>query len=117
MDTGQVIARFEAERQALAMMEHACTAIVFETGTNDPGRPYFVKELVEGKPMTKFCDDRKLGINQRLEIFRQACSAVQHAHQQGIIHRDLKPSNILVTSKDDQPVPKVTDFGLAKATG
>lgn len=117
MDTGQVIARFEAERQALAMMDHANIAKVFDAGTTDSGRPYFVMELVEGRPITKFCDDHKLGINERLEIFRQVCSAVQHAHQKGIIHRDLKPSNVLVTLQDDQPVPKVIDFGLAKATG
>ena len=117
MDTGQVIARFEAERQALAMMDHNNIAKVHDAGTTDSGRPYFVMELVEGKPITKFCDDHKLGINERLEIFRQVCSAVQHAHQKGIIHRDLKPSNVLVTMQDDQPVPKVIDFGLAKATG
>lgn len=117
MDTGQVIARFEAERQALAMMDHNNIAKVHDAGTTESGRPFFVMELVEGKPITKFCDDHKLGINERLEIFRQVCSAVQHAHQKGIIHRDLKPSNVLVTMQDDQPVPKVIDFGLAKATG
>lgn len=117
MDSKQVIARFEAERQALAMMDHANIAKVFDAGTTDSGLPFFVMELVEGKPITNFCDEHKLGIHERLEIFRRVCSAVQHAHQKGIIHRDLKPSNVLVTLQDDQPVPKVIDFGLAKATG
>ena len=116
MDSGQVIARFEAERQALAMMDHDNIAKVFDAGTTESGRPYFAMELVQGTPITKFCDNHKLGINGRLEIFRKVCNAVQHAHQKGIIHRDLKPSNILVTLQDDEPVPKVIDFGLAKAT-
>uniref|UniRef100_UPI002619C8F0 protein kinase domain-containing protein n=1 Tax=uncultured Gimesia sp. TaxID=1678688 RepID=UPI002619C8F0 len=116
MDTSQVIARFEAERQALAMMDHANIAKVLDAGTTATGRPFFVMELVKGTPITKFCDDHKLGIRARLELFSQVCSAVQHAHQKGIIHRDLKPNNILVTQQDDQPIPKVIDFGLVKAT-
>lgn len=117
MDTGQFVARFEAERQALAMMDHANIAKVFGAGTTDSGRPYFVMELVDGKPISKFCDKHNLGITERLELFQQVCSAVQHAHQKGIIHRDLKPSNVLVTLQNDKPIPKVIDFGLAKATG
>ncbi|GAB5443320.1 MAG: hypothetical protein Fues2KO_36690 [Fuerstiella sp.] len=116
MDTGQVIARFEAERQALAMMDHANIAKVLDGGTTDSGQPYFVMELVRGTPITAFCDNHKLSIPERLELFSTVCSAVQHAHQKGIIHRDLKPSNILVALQDDKPVAKVIDFGLAKAT-
>ena len=116
MDTGQVIARFEAERQALAMMEHVNIAKVLDAGTTDSGLPFFVMELVNGTPITQFCDNHKLGINQRLELFSHVCSAIHHAHQKGIIHRDLKPSNILVSLQDDKPIPKVIDFGLAKAT-
>ncbi|MBC8350585.1 MAG: protein kinase [Planctomycetes bacterium] len=115
MDTSHVIARFEAERQALAMMDHASIAKVLDAGTTATGRPFFVMELVKGTPITQFCDDHKLGIRERLDLFNQVCSAVQHAHQKGIIHRDLKPTNILVTLQDDQPIPKVIDFGLAKA--
>ena len=116
MDTKQVVARFEAERQALAMMDHPNIATVFDGGATDTGRPYFVMELVKGVPITRFCDERNLSTGARLELFLQVCQAVQHAHQKGIIHRDLKPSNILVTEKDDRPVPKVIDFGVAKAT-
>lgn len=116
MDTGQVIARFEAERQALAMMDHPNIAKVFDAGTTETGRPYFVMELVKGVPITAFCDNQKMGINERLKLFSHVCNAVQHAHQKGIIHRDLKPSNILVGLHDDEPIPKVIDFGLAKAT-
>lgn len=115
MDTRQVIARFEAERQALAMMDHPHIARVIDGGSTDQGRPYFVMELVRGSPITEFCDAECLTIRQRLELFIQVCQAVQHAHHKGIIHRDLKPSNVLVTMHDDKPVPKVIDFGVAKA--
>jgi serine/threonine protein kinase/WD40 repeat protein len=116
MDTKQVIARFEAERQALAMMDHPNIARVFEAGATEAGRPYFVMELVRGIKITEYCDEHNLSTNERLELFIQVCHAVQHAHQKGIIHRDLKPSNILVASNDGVPVPKVIDFGIAKAT-
>jgi serine/threonine protein kinase/WD40 repeat protein len=116
MDTREVVARFEAERQALAMMEHPNIASVFDGGATDTGRPYFVMELVKGVPITDYCDANHLSTRERLELFMQVCHAVQHAHQKGVIHRDLKPSNILVTVKDDRPVPKVIDFGVAKAT-
>jgi serine/threonine protein kinase/Flp pilus assembly protein TadD len=117
MDTRQVIARFEAERQALAMMDHPNIAKVLDAGTTQSGRPFFVMELVKGQPITKFCDEQQLDTRGRLELFQQVCHAVQHAHQKGIIHRDLKPSNVLVAMYDDKPVPKVIDFGVAKATG
>ena len=116
MDTRQVIARFEAERQALAMMDHPNIAKVFDAGTTETGRPYFVMELVKGVPSTEYCDVNKLSTRQRLDLFVQICSAVQHAHQKGIIHRDIKPTNVLVTMHDDKAVPKVIDFGIAKAT-
>src|SRR3989440_8716293 len=116
MDTRQVIARFEAERQALAMMDHLNIARVLDVGATDSGRPYFVMELVHGVPITKYCDDNQLTPRQRLELFVPVCQAIQHAHQKGIIHRDIKPSNILVTLYDGKPVPKVIDFGVAKAT-
>ena len=116
MDTKEVVARFEAERQALAMMDHPNIASVFDGGATDTGRPYFVMELVKGIPITEYCDANKLSTRERLELFVQVCHAVQHAHHKGVIHRDLKPSNILVTVKDDRPVPKVIDFGVAKAT-
>jgi serine/threonine protein kinase len=115
MDSKQVVARFEAERQALAMMDHLNIARVLDAGTTAAGRPYFVMELVKGVPITKFCDDNHLSLQERLELFVPVCQAVQHAHQKGIIHRDLKPSNILVTLYDGKPVPKVIDFGVAKA--
>jgi tetratricopeptide (TPR) repeat protein len=115
MDSKGVLARFEAERQALALMDHAHIAKVFDGGTTAEGRPYFVMELVKGVPLTDYCDQRQLSVRQRLELFIPVCSAVQHAHQKGIIHRDLKPSNVLVTEHDGVPVPKVIDFGLAKA--
>jgi WD40 repeat protein/serine/threonine protein kinase len=117
MDTRQVIARFEAERQALALMDHPNIAKVFDGGTTDSGRPYFVMELVKGVPITEYCDENQVPIPQRLELFVQVCQAVQHAHQKGIIHRDLKPSNVLVMSHDGTPVVKVIDFGVAKAIG
>ncbi len=115
MDSHQVIARFEAERQALAMMDHQNIARVLDAGTTDSGRPYFVMELVHGVPITRFCDDNKLTPRERLALFVPVCQAIQHAHQKGIIHRDVKPSNVLVTMYDDKPVPKVIDFGVAKA--
>src|SRR5688500_1395899 len=117
MDTRQVIARFEAERQALALMDHPNIAKVFDAGVTDTGRPYFVMELVKGVPITSYCDEQRLNPRDRLELFVQVCHAVQHAHQKGIIHRDLKPSNVLVAPYDGKPVPKVIDFGVAKATG
>src|SRR5262245_35056698 len=117
LDSRQVVARFEAERQALALMDHPNIAKVLDAGTTDAGRPYFVMELVRGVPITRYCDDHNLTPRERLELFVPVCHAVQHAHQKGIIHRDLKPSNVLVALYDDQPVPKVIDFGVAKATG
>lgn len=116
MDSRQVIARFEAERQVLALMDHPNIAKVLDAGTSETGRPYFVMELVRGVPITEFCDSRKLTTRERLELFIKVCRAVQHAHQKGIIHRDIKPSNVLVTLHDDVAVPKVIDFGIAKAT-
>lgn len=116
MDTRAVVARFEAERQALAMMDHPNIARVFDGGATDGGRPYFVMELVKGVPMTEYCDKNELSTDLRLELFMTVCHAVQHAHQKGIIHRDLKPSNVLVTLADGEPVVKVIDFGVAKAT-
>ncbi len=116
MDTQQVIARFEAERQALAMMDHPNIARVLDAGATDTGRPYFVMELCKGDPIVEYSDKNDLSIEQRLELFAQVCTAVQHAHTKGIIHRDLKPSNILVNAVDGRPGPKVIDFGIAKAT-
>jgi serine/threonine protein kinase len=116
MDSAQVIARFEAERQALALMDHPNIARVLDAGATTSSRPYFVMELVHGVPITRYCDENKLSPRQRLELFVPVCQAVQHAHQKGIIHRDLKPSNVMVTLHDGQPVPKVIDFGVAKAT-
>jgi WD40 repeat protein/serine/threonine protein kinase/tetratricopeptide (TPR) repeat protein len=115
MDSSQVVARFESERQALAMMDHQNIAKVYDAGTTDTARPYFVMELVHGVPMTKYCDDNHLTVPERLELFVPVCKAIQHAHQKGVIHRDLKPSNVLVCLYDGQPVPKVIDFGVAKA--
>jgi serine/threonine protein kinase/tetratricopeptide (TPR) repeat protein len=117
MDSKQVPARFEAERQALALMDHPNIAKVHDAGTTATGTPYFVMELVKGVPITRYCDDHRLTPKQRLELFVPVCQAVQHAHQKGIIHRDIKPSNVLVASYDGLPVPKVIDFGIAKATG
>ncbi len=116
MDSAQVIARFEAERQALTMMEHANIARVFDAGTTEHGRPYFVMEVVQGVPLTQFCDENALTIRERLLLFATVCQAIQHAHQKGIMHRDIKPSNVLVALQDGKPVAKVIDFGLAKAT-
>jgi serine/threonine protein kinase len=115
MDTRQVLARFEAEHQALAMMEHPNIARVLSGGATETGRPYFVMELVRGEAITKYCDRHKLTVRQRLDLFVQVCQAVQHAHSKGVIHRDLKPSNILVTVEGDRAVPKVIDFGISKA--
>jgi serine/threonine protein kinase/Flp pilus assembly protein TadD len=117
MDSRQVVARFEAERQALALMDHPNIAKVLDGGTTESGRPYFVMEPVKGVPVTRYCDEHRLTPRQRLELFVPVCQAVQHAHQKGIIHRDLKPSNVMVCLYDGRPVPKVIDFGIAKATG
>src|SRR3954449_1601087 len=124
MDSRQVIARFEAERQALALMDHANIARVLDAGTTkggpggvSPGKPYFVMDLVRGVPITRYCDEHRLTPRQRLGLFVPVCQAIQHAHQKGIIHRDIKPSNVLVARYDDRPVPKVIDFGVAKAAG
>src|SRR5262249_7210977 len=117
LDTCQVIARFEAERQALALMEHPNIARVVDGGETDTGRPYFVMELVKGVPITVYCDQNRLSLRERLELFTPVCAAVQHAHQKGIIHRDIKPSNVLVTVQDGTAVVKVIDFGIAKAIG
>ena len=116
MDTKQVVARFEAERQALAMMDHPNIAKVLDAGATENGRPYFVMELVRGIKITEYCDQNNLTTKERLDLFIKVCQAIQHAHQKGIIHRDIKPSNILVTLHDGVPVPKVIDFGIAKAT-
>jgi serine/threonine protein kinase len=117
LDSGQVVARFEAERQVLALMDHPNIARVLDGGTTDAGRPYFVMEVVKGAPITNYCDEYRLTPRQRLELFVNVCHAVQHAHQKGIIHRDLKPSNVLLALYDGRPVPKVIDFGVAKAAG
>src|SRR3989441_8572749 len=116
MDTKSVIARFEAEQQALAMMDHPNIAKVLDAGATETGRPYFVMELVRGIRITDYCDQNNLPTAERLKLFAQVCHAIQHAHQKGIIHRDIKPSNIMVTLHDGVPVPKVIDFGIAKAT-
>jgi tetratricopeptide (TPR) repeat protein/tRNA A-37 threonylcarbamoyl transferase component Bud32 len=116
MDSKQVIARFEAERQALAMMDHPCIARVLDAGETDLRHPYFVMELVRGEPITEYCDQNDLTTGERLDLFTQVCHAVQHAHQKGVIHRDIKPSNVLITVVDGRPIPKVIDFGIAKAT-
>jgi WD40 repeat protein len=117
MDSRAVLTRFEAERQALALMDHPHIAKVLDAGTTDGGRPFFVMELVKGTPITRYCDEHKLTLRQRMELFVPVCQAIQHAHQKGIIHRDIKPSNVLVAPHDDRPVVKVIDFGVAKATG
>jgi serine/threonine protein kinase/tetratricopeptide (TPR) repeat protein len=117
MDSRQVIARFEAERQALTLMDHPNIAKVLDAGTTENGRPYFVMELVKGQPITQYCDEKHRTPRERLELLLPVCHAIQHAHQKGIIHRDIKPTNILVAEYDQQPVPKVIDFGVAKATG
>ncbi len=117
LDNKAVVARFEAERQALAMMDHPNIAKILDGGLSESGAPYFVMELVKGTPLTEYCDAKKLNLSERLKLFVPVCQAIQHAHQKGIIHRDIKPSNILVAQYDDQAVPKVIDFGVAKATG
>ena len=116
MDARAVLARFDAERQALALMDHPNIAKIRDGRVTGKGAPFFVMELVKGIPITQFCDARKLTPQQRLELFGPVCQAIQHAHHKGIIHRDLKPSNVLVALYDDKPVPKVIDFGVAKAT-
>jgi len=116
MDTRAVLERFHSEQQALALMEHPNIAQVYEAGSNAQGRPYFVMEYVPGIPITQYCDLHRLGTRQRLELFLQVVNGVQHAHQKGVIHRDLKPSNVLVMERDGEAVPKIIDFGLAKAT-
>ncbi|MEM7396544.1 MAG: serine/threonine-protein kinase, partial [Verrucomicrobiota bacterium] len=116
MDTRQVIARFEAERQALALMDHNNIARVLDAGTSSRGRPYFVMELVKGIPITDYCDDNRCTPRERLELLVPVCRAIQHAHQKGVIHRDIKPNNVMITLHDGRPVPKVIDFGVAKAT-
>ncbi|MBN2314437.1 MAG: tetratricopeptide repeat protein [Sedimentisphaerales bacterium] len=115
MDSKRVIARFETERQALALLDHPGVAQVYDAGTTEAGRPYFVMEHVRGLPITDYCDRHKLTVEQRLRLFQQVCLAVHHAHQKGIIHRDIKPSNILVSAENDRPIPKIIDFGVAKA--
>ena len=116
MDTAQVVTRFEAERQALAVMDHPAVAKVFDAGSTPDGRPFFVMEYVEGLPLSQFCDENRLTMRQRLELFQQICAGVQHAHQKALIHRDLKPSNVLVSFQEGEPAPKIIDFGIAKAT-
>jgi len=116
MDTREVVVRFEAERQALALMDHPNIAQVFDGGSTRTGRPYFVMELVRGVPVTEYCDAAGLGVRERLELFTKICHGVQHAHSKGVIHRDLKPSNVLVSLHDGVAVPKIIDFGIAKAT-
>jgi serine/threonine protein kinase len=121
MDSAQVVARFDAERQALALMDHLNIARVLDAGETPPAyagdspQPFFVMELVQGVPITTYCDEHQLTVRQRLELFVPVCQAIQHAHQKGVIHRDIKPSNVLVTLYEGQPVPKVIDFGIAKA--
>ena len=117
LDSRRVLAQFEAERQALAMMDHPNIAKVFDGGMTDQGRPFFVMELVKGTTLTAFCDERRLGLNDRIELFVSVCQAIHHAHQKGVIHRDIKPSNVMVGLFDGKPVPKVIDFGVAKAIG
>ena len=117
MGTKEVVARFEAERQALALMDHPGIARVHDGGVTEDGRPYFVMELVEGTPITGYCTDHNLGVTERLKLFLAVCQAVQHAHQKGVIHRDLKPSNILVGTRDGRPAAKIIDFGIAKSIG
>jgi len=117
MDTGEVLARFAKERQALAIMDHPNIARIFDAGATPKGRPYFVMEYIEGVPITQYCDGKRMTIGQRLEVFLSVCRAVQHAHHKGVIHRDLKPSNVLVTEQEGRPLAKVIDFGISKATG
>ena len=113
MDTHEIVARFEQERQALAIMDHPNIAKVFDAGSTETGRSYFAMELVHGEPITDYCDKQKLTLEERLELFIPVCHAVQHAHQKGIIHRDIKPKNVLVAVVDNRPAPKIIDFGVA----
>ena len=115
MDSEDILHRFDTERQALALMDHRSIATVLDAGTSQAGRPYFVMELVNGVPITRYCDEHKVPIRERLKLFGAVCQAIQHAHQKGIIHRDIKPANVLVAMQDGEPVPKVIDFGVAKA--
>ena len=117
MDTKAMVARFESERQALALMDHPAIARVFDAGATAEGRPYFAMEYVAGTPITEYCDKYRLSTRERLELFMHVCEGVQHAHQKAIIHRDLKPSNVLITIQDGRPVPKIIDFGVAKVWG
>ncbi|MEJ2702733.1 MAG: serine/threonine-protein kinase, partial [Sedimentisphaerales bacterium] len=117
MDSKQVLARFEAERQALALLDHPNITKIFDAGATSTARPYFVMEYVDGVPITDYCDCNRLTIEERLQLFVQVCDAVQHAHQKGLIHRDLKPTNILVRTQDGHPLAKIIDFGVAKAVG
>lgn len=117
MDSREVLARFDAERQALALMDHHNVSRVIDAGMMENGRPYFVMELVRGHPITEFCDRNHLAIEDRLELFYQVCQGIQHAHQKGVIHRDIKPSNVIVTVNNNEPIPKIIDFGIAKAMG
>src|SRR5689334_5961538 len=117
MDTDEVVARFAGERQALAMMEHPAIARVYDAGSTPDQHPFFVMEFVDGVPITEFCDRRRLSLDDRIALFTQVCEGVQHAHQKAILHRDLKPSNVLVTEQDGKALPKIIDFGLAKAMG
>src|SRR5438552_1092117 len=117
LNSREVVARFEAERQALAVMNHPGIARVLHAGTTEAGEPFFAMELVRGLPITQYCDTHRLSLPQRLELFIAVCQAVQHAHQKGVIHRDLKPSNVLVTEQDGTAQPKIIDFGIAKALG
>ncbi len=115
LDSAQVVRRFEAERQAMALMDHSHIAKVLDAGATPAGRPYFVMELVKGVPITRYCDELNLPVRERLELFVPVCQAIQHAHGQGIVHRDIKPSNVLVSMEDGKPIPKIIDFGVAKA--
>src|SRR5262245_10036914 len=117
MDTRQVVARFESERQALAVMDHPNIAHVLDAGAAENGRPYFVMEAVHGVPITDYCDTQRLSTEERVRLFLDVCPAIQHAHQKGVVHRDIKPSNILVGVQDGRPLVKVIDFGIAKAMG
>src|SRR5262249_58487702 len=110
----EILRRFEAERQALALMNHPNIATVLDAGTSEAGLPYFVMELVKGVPITEYCDDVRASVGERLRLFVAVCHAIQHAHQKGVLHRDIKPANVLVSTEEAQPVPKVIDFGLAK---
>ena len=117
MDTREIVRRFETERQALALMTHANIARIYDAGATADGRPFFVMELVPGVPVTEYCDSHRLGLRERLQLIVTLCDAIQHAHQKGVVHRDLKPSNVLVDTESATPLPKVIDFGIAKAVG